>query len=87
MKLELHEIVMTLIGPIQPLGESNGDARRLENIKVLTELVDKLLFEIQEAANAADRHEASMKVIGVHARDFLIEVMENIPYAQHEKEA
>ena len=72
--MELLEIVMKLIGPVMPVGETREDERRLENMKVLTELVDRLLFEVDSASHNADRVEASMKAVGVHARDFMAAV-------------
>ena len=73
---DIQEVVMRLIGPIRPVGETNADNERLANIKVLTNLVDRLLFEIISVAHNADRQEASMKKIGAHARDFLKDVKE-----------
>lgn len=75
--MELHEIVMKLIGPVRPLGEHNADQTRLANIKVLTELIDRLLYEIVSVEHNADRVEYSMKAIGKHAREF----MENVKSA------
>ena len=72
--MELYEIVMKLIGPVQPVGETRADEQRLESMKKLTELTDRLLFEIDAAAHNADRAEASMRAIGVHARDFMADV-------------
>ena len=69
--MELHEIVMKLVGPVMPVGETREDERRLENMKALTELVDRLLFEVDAVSHNADRVEASMKAVGVHARDFM----------------
>lgn len=37
-KMELHEVVMKLVGPVMPAGETREDERRLENMKALTEL-------------------------------------------------
>ena len=72
--MELHEIVMKLVGPVMPVGETREDERRLENMKALTELVDRLLFEVDAVSHNADRGEASMKAVGVHARDFMTAV-------------
>ena len=74
--MELYEIVMKLIGPVQPVGETNADDARLKNIQALTELVDRLLGEIQTVAARCDDHRASVKAIGKHARSFLTEVFE-----------
>ena len=69
--MELFEIVMKLNGPVQPVGEHNADQTRLSNMKALTELADRILYEINRAEPAADRVEFSMKAIGVHAREFM----------------
>ncbi len=69
--MELHEIVMKLVGPIRPLGEHKADQERLSNLKALTELTDRLLYEINGVEHNADRCEASMRAIGTHAREFM----------------
>lgn len=74
--MTLHEIVMKLVGPVQPVGESYSDEQRLKNMQELTELVDALLDEIHHASKDADRVESSMKIIGQHARSFLATVVE-----------
>lgn len=74
--MELHDVVRKLVGPIEPVGDSNIDRQRFENIKAMTELIDRLLFDIYQVAPCADRHEDSMKKIGNHARRFLREVKE-----------
>lgn len=70
----LYEVVMKLVGPIRAVGDSRIDAERLVNLKNLTGLVEKLLSEIQGASTTADRPEHSMKVIGMHAQDFIKEI-------------
>ncbi|MBI5659142.1 MAG: hypothetical protein HZC43_06245 [Nitrosomonadales bacterium] len=72
--MELHETVMKLIGPVRPLGEHNADQARLANMKILTELTDRLLYEISSVEHNADRCEDSMKAIGKHAREFMASV-------------
>ena len=72
--MKLKEIVMKLVGQVQPVGESHTDRERLENIKALTELVDELLGEVDMASRSASRQEASMKAIGEHAKNFLNDV-------------
>ena len=63
--MELHEIVMKLTGPIDPVGSSEIDRERMENLKVLLDLTDRLLTEIDSIAtrNKA-RDEWSMKQAG-----------------------
>lgn len=77
MTMNLPEIVMKLVGPVQPSGDSRVDELRLANMKALTALVDELIDEIALAAPCATRHEASMKAIGVHARNFLSDLKES----------
>lgn len=69
--MDIHEIVMRLIGPVNPVGDSCKDVVRLQNLNALTELVEALLDTIVDVAKSADRQEASMRSIGRHAREFL----------------
>ena len=69
--MNIYEIVMKLNGPVQATGMHGKDQERLRNMKELTHLSDRLLFEVSSSTCDAERHEASMKAIGVHARDFL----------------
>lgn len=74
--MELDEVVLKLVGPVEAVGETTEDKQRLENLKVLTELVGRLLYRISEASIAANRAEASMKAIGLYALKFLRDVRE-----------
>lgn len=67
-----EEIVMKLIGPIRPVGESNEDEKRFENLKQLCELVDNLVYQISEMAydNKGDR-QASVKRAVDYAQSFM----------------
>lgn len=69
--MEIEDVVMKLVGPVTAVGECNADAVRYENLNELTELIDNLINRVRDAAMDADRHEASMKKIGVSARDYL----------------
>ncbi len=68
---ELDRVVMGLTGPVEAVGDTREDERRLNNLKTLTTLIDRLLFQVREAARDADRQEASMKSIGKFAEFFL----------------
>ena len=74
--MELKDVVLKLVGPVEAVGETNEDVRRLSNLKTLTILVDGLLYTISRAATAVSREEASMKAIGQHASKFLRNVRE-----------
>lgn len=44
--MELYDVVKKLIGEVEPVGETNEDNKRFENLKVLTGLVEKLIADI-----------------------------------------
>jgi hypothetical protein len=71
--MELHDVVMKLVGPVEAIGDSHFDAERLANLKALTGLVEKLLLEIHAAARSANNHQDSMRAIGRYAMEFLTE--------------
>lgn len=73
-ELDVYEVVCKLIGPIEPVGETHEDTKRLANIKQLTEMLEKLVADLDSVAHNAKREEASMKAIGMHALDFLNEL-------------
>lgn len=72
------DVVQKLIGKTRPVGETNEDGIRLENIKELTLLVEDLVLNLQEAANFAEHHEHSRKEIGTVAKRFLFGLQENL---------
>jgi hypothetical protein len=74
--MKLDEIVMKLVGPVMPIGESNADSQRLENLRVLTMLIEDLLYEVAVVSKNKDRHEASMKKAGVLGDEFLSRIKE-----------
>ena len=42
-EINMYEVVTKLVGPINPVGETRRDAERLENLKVMGELVGALI--------------------------------------------
>lgn len=69
--MELYDVVKKLVGEINPVGETDEDSRRFENLKTLTELVDGLLIDIDYVARKRHRHEYSIKLAGDFASKFL----------------
>jgi hypothetical protein len=69
--MEYYEIIKKLIGNIEPVGESNADAARYNNLIATIELVDQLITDISRAAMSSDRPEYSMHVIGKRAKEYL----------------
>jgi hypothetical protein len=69
--MELYDVVMKLTGPVRPLGETNEDARRLDNLKSLCGLVDRLVTEIDAVASGRGFRMASVKAAKDFAGNFL----------------
>ncbi len=74
--MTIHEIVTTLIGPIEPAGDSCLDDKRFENLKVMTELVGLLVRDIAFVGRSSVSHEYSVKKAGEYANKFLIDELE-----------
>ena len=63
--MDLYDIVMKLVGPVDPVGSSEIDRERMENLKVLLDLTDQLLSAIDLVATLnKNRTEWSMKQAG-----------------------
>jgi gamma-glutamylcysteine synthetase len=69
--MEINEIVMKLVGPVQAVGQHEVDERRLTNLKNLIGVVETLVMEISDASEDAGRPEASMKAIAQEAEKYL----------------
>lgn len=74
--MSIHEIVVKLIGPTCPIGETNEDNARYENLKVMTHLVGKLLFDIDMVSKYKSCPEFSKSRAGKMAQGFLKDVKE-----------
>ncbi len=65
-------IIKKLIGPVAPVGETNTDNERFENLKAMCLLVDNLLNTIEDVAyKNKDSHEFSVKRSADYAKDFM----------------
>jgi uncharacterized protein YaaR (DUF327 family) len=70
--MEIHEIVEKLIGPINPVGETNADDKRFENLKKLCAVVNELVTDIDNVAyHYKDSQEYSVKRAADYAKNFL----------------
>lgn len=76
--MELKDVVLKLIGPIMPIGETNEDEDRLENLRQFIKLVDALVEEMNDIAGNAERAEYSMSRAGKMAEKFLVDLKESI---------
>ena len=77
-KLTAEDMVMRVVGPIEPTGEHYTDKERLQNLENLLELVDRLVFNIDQLRVFADRPEASIALIGKRARSFMEDLSDAI---------
>ena len=69
--MDFHEIVKNLIGKIDPVGETNTDNARFENLKTMTDLVEVLLADLNWVAQYNNRQEYSVNRAGQFALSFL----------------
>jgi hypothetical protein len=67
-----HDVVNKLIGNIRPVGETNEDNKRLENLKEMCSLVESILYDIDDLIyRNKDAHEASIKRSVDYATKFM----------------
>ena len=74
-----HGLIKKVIGEINPVGESNADAKRFENLKEMCNLVESLLYDIDDiiAMNQTDkRHSVVCSV--EYARNFMKGTVKNL---------
>jgi len=72
--MEIYDVVVKLVGQIKPVGETNEDNRRFENLKVMTELIDLLICDIEGVASQKNRQEYSIGHAGKFADNYLKEL-------------
>ena len=68
--MEIYGVVKKLIGPIEPVGSSQVDEKRYENLEAHIDLLYALLTDLQDVSKEADRVEHSMKKAGAKAARF-----------------
>ena len=71
--MDIYEVVTKLIGPIDPVGESHTDGMRLENLAVMTDLIERLLLDVGGVVPNKARIEFSLRRAGEHAAEFMYE--------------
>ena len=75
---EITRIITALNGGINPVGETNADNDRYENLKNLETIIDCLLDDIQSLIPNKNRYEYSVKRAGNEAVEYLREIRERI---------
>ena len=68
---QIADVVFSLVGDTAAHGDSYLDEAVRRNLKVLTDVIDTLVYDVYQKTKYANRVEYSMKVIGEDARDFL----------------
>ena len=65
-----HELVKKVVGKIRPVGESNTDEERLENLKEMCHLVEMLLMDIVDMVhdNKDDKQGSVRKCVDYAAK-------------------
>jgi len=70
------DVINKLIGNINPVGETNTDNERFENLKAMCELVNNLIVDIDDMAyRNKDAYEFSKKRASEYAKKFLTETI------------
>lgn len=73
-KFSIIKIVEKLVGEINPVGETNEDEVRFENLKVMCDLANNLISKIDDVAyKNKDSYEFSIKRSAEYAEKFLTE--------------
>jgi len=65
--MTMYDVVKKLIGEVMPVGETQEDDKRFANLKVLIELVNGLIGDIDDVASEKSRYEYSRKRAGEFA--------------------
>ena len=72
--MEIYDVVKKLVGEIKPIGETNEDNRRFKNLKVMSDLVDRLIYDIDNVAAGNNSYMDSIKKAGKFADEFLTQL-------------
>lgn len=68
----IDEIIMKLVGSIDPVGETHTDTKVKQNLVILIDALYPVIYNIEQVARINEkRHEASRQEIGKLARSFL----------------
>ena len=72
------DVVMKLVGKVNPVGESHTDTERFENLVNLCELTVDLLVTLRTVAKMKNQHQHSIKYAGNYADNFLKTAFKNL---------
>lgn len=85
---EVADLVMKVIGEIEPIGETNTDDARLVHLQTLLNTLDILIDEVMiDVLPCESRHEYSMQRAGEEALKWVREKSEQFKEAVSERRA
>lgn len=71
--MSVMDVVMRLIGPVDPVGQTHEDDRRLANLESLLSLTDSLVTLVKEVRDDnAHSHEYSVKRASKYCANWLV---------------
>lgn len=70
--MEIYDVVTKLVGPVLPVGKTETDEIRFDNLKELCALMDRLLDDIGEVAERYGRPEFSINRAAEYAKKFIM---------------
>jgi hypothetical protein len=74
---ELEKLILSLVGDIEPVGETNFDNNALENLRTICLLTSSLLDKINDVRRYQNNYQFSMKTAGECAERFMYEIKED----------
>lgn len=79
MKAEVvYQVIKSLTGEIDPIGETHVDTKRLENLKNTIKIADMLIYDIAHVSRFIGQYQASMKEAGKAAQVYLDDLKQSI---------
>lgn len=76
--MEIKEIVLKLVGNINPAGDASRDGERFDNLVTLCDLVEDLVHKIKYVSKSKSSYESSVSKAGIYADKFLKSLKEEL---------
>ena len=76
--MDIHDIVVKLIGKISPIGETREDDKRMVNLQEHMILTRHIISDLKDVAEDKDRGEYSMSRAGKEAYNFLMNIKDEL---------
>lgn len=76
--MTLTDVVLKLVGPVNPVGDSSVDEKRKANLRELCDLTEQLIYTIARLKSNSASYEFSVKDIGDYAAKRLAALKEEL---------